>query len=190
MTKQELRTIYLTKRKELNEAEVAARSEAICDRLFSITDFGKMRVVHIFLPMRRNNEPNSWLIIDRLRRDYPEIKISVPRVKPGTGELDHIYLEKDSDFKDNIWGIPEISNGETTLLNDIDLVLVPLLAFDVAGNRVGYGKGFYDRFLGECGENTIRTGISLFEVVEQIDDIDEFDQALHYCITPFQVHAF
>jgi 5-formyltetrahydrofolate cyclo-ligase len=190
MTKRELRKIYLTKRKELNPSEVAARSEAICDRLFSNTDFRSMRVVHVFLPMKRNNEPNSWLIIDRLRKNYPAIRISVPRVKPGTGELDHIYLENASEFKESNWGIPEVTDGEATLLKDIDLVLVPVLAFDVAGNRVGYGKGFYDRFLSECPQNTIRTGISLFEAIEQIDDVEDFDQALQYCVTPFQVHAF
>lgn len=190
MTKHELRRIYLSKRKELYASEVAARSEAICDQLFSVTDFTGISVVHSFLPMKRNNEPNSWLIIGRLRKDYPHISISVPRVRPGTGELDHFFLEKDSDLQNSTWDIPEVSDGKPTLVKDIDLVLVPLLAFDLAGNRVGYGKGFYDRFLSECRENTIRTGISLFEAVEKIEGIDEFDQPLHYCITPFQVHAF
>lgn len=190
MTKQELRSIFLSKRRQLTESELAARSQAICDNFFSIVDFQNIRVVHIFLPIRRNNEPDTWQIIQRLRTVGKGVRISVPRVNVHSGSLEHFYLEANSDLRENEWGIPEIHFGETTPIADIDLVLVPLLVFDLAGNRVGYGKGFYDRFLNQCRVTTTRVGISLFEGVEQIDDIDEFDQPLHYCVTPYDVHAF
>jgi 5-formyltetrahydrofolate cyclo-ligase len=55
------------------------------------------------------------------------------------------------------------------------VVFVPLLAFDKKGNRVGYGKGFYDAFLSKCKPETIKIGLSFFEAEETIDDVFEND---------------
>ena len=67
---------------------------------------------------------------------------------------------------------------------EIDLILVPLLAFDTYGYRVGYGKGYYDKFLKECREDLVKIGFSYFDPVDVIDDINAFDVKLTYCITP------
>jgi 5-formyltetrahydrofolate cyclo-ligase len=190
MTKQELRIFYFGKRKELTKSEVEVRSKLICENFFLRIDLTLINVVHTFLPIKKNNEPDSWLIINRLKKDFPRIKISVPKVTSLTGKLLHYYLEPASSLLENPWGIPEIHEGETTRPEEIDMVLIPLLAFDLAGNRVGYGKGFYDKFLEECNPTTLRIGLSLFEGVERIDDIETYDQPLHYCITPTDVHTF
>jgi 5-formyltetrahydrofolate cyclo-ligase len=72
----------------------------------------------------------------------------------------------------------------------IDVVFVPLLAFDKKGHRVGYGKGFYDKFLSECKPETIKIGLSFFEPEELISDVFEDDVTLNYCVTPNGVYAF
>jgi 5-formyltetrahydrofolate cyclo-ligase len=70
------------------------------------------------------------------------------------------------------------------------VVFVPLLAFDTLGNRVGYGKGFYDQFLSECQPETIKIGLSFFEAENTITDVFEKDVRLDFCITPKKCYRF
>lgn len=87
-------------------------------------------------------------------------------------------------------GIPEPVGGTVTEPSEIDLILMPLLAFDKRGHRVGYGKGFYDRFLRSCRADCIKAGLSLFPPEEKIDDVAEFDQPMTMAITPESVFRF
>ncbi len=75
-------------------------------------------------------------------------------------------------------------------MSSIDWVLVPLLAFDRRGHRVGYGKGFYDRFLAGCRSDARKIGLSLFAPVVAIDDIGSQDVALDAVVTPDRVWTF
>ena len=70
------------------------------------------------------------------------------------------------------------------------MVLVPLLCFDESGHRVGYGKGFYDRFLTKCRPDTQKVGLSYFPPVKEITDADSFDIRLDLCLTPEKVWRF
>lgn len=116
-------------------------------------------------------------------------KVVVPKVY-----TDHIlrhYLLTDSTIlQPNKWNIPEPVNGVEVPASKIDVVFVPLLAFDQLGNRVGYGKGFYDRFLRECRDGIIKVGLSLFEAEDFIEDTDENDIPLDYCVTPKKIYSF
>jgi 5-formyltetrahydrofolate cyclo-ligase len=69
-------------------------------------------------------------------------------------------------------------------------VLIPLLAFDRQGFRVGYGKGFYDRFLSLLSQKTIKIGLSNFAPVERIEDINKYDVKMDFCVTTEQVWHF
>ena len=73
---------------------------------------------------------------------------------------------------------------------EIDLVIVPLLCFDKKGNRVGYGKGYYDRFLKQCRKDCIKIGFSYFDPIDQVEDINKFDVKLDYGITPDAIYQF
>ena len=84
----------------------------------------------------------------------------------------------------------EPAGGKPVSEDQIDVVIVPLLVFDEKGNRVGYGKGFYDRFLSRCREDVIKIGLSFFDAEKRIDDTDEFDIPLTYCITPGKIYEF
>jgi 5-formyltetrahydrofolate cyclo-ligase len=81
-------------------------------------------------------------------------------------------------------------DGLEVPVSKIDVVFVPLLAFDKNGNRVGYGKGFYDNFLAKCREDVIKIGLSFFEPEEIIDDVFKTDIRLDYCVTPFGINNF
>lgn len=99
-------------------------------------------------------------------------------------------LTDKTDFDKNDWDIPEPKDGAEIAVRKIDVVFLPLLAFDVRGHRVGYGKGFYDRFLGECREDVVKVGLSLFQAELLIEDVDEHDIPMDYCVTPNKTYFF
>ena len=68
--------------------------------------------------------------------------------------------------------------------------MIPLLAFDKKGFRVGFGKGYYDKFLARCKPNVIKAGLSFFDPVDEINDISGFDIPLNFCITPKEIFSF
>lgn len=103
--------------------------------------------------------------------------------------MENIYFENDNQLEKVRWDILEPIRGTRTPSEKIDLVVVPLLAFDLQGHRVGYGKGFYDRFLKECQPNCKKVGLSLFEPVEAIE-YSENDIQLSLCITPSEIYRF
>ena len=72
----------------------------------------------------------------------------------------------------------------------LDVVFVPLLIFDLQGQRVGYGKGYYDRFLGQCKKEVIKIGLSFFEPVATIEDLNPYDIPLDYGVTPNGTFTF
>ena len=93
-------------------------------------------------------------------------------------------------IKPNAWNIPEPVGGIQIQPEQIDVIFVPLLAYDVKGNRVGYGKGFYDQFLSQCRPNSIKIGLSFFAPEEQIEDLHEADVSLNFCVSPHTISRF
>lgn len=189
MTKQELRRLYLEKRMALSESEYFQLSRQLCENFFSYTDLSFIKIVHCFLPIVERQEPDTWLIIDRIRREFPHIRLSVPRVNHETETLENIFFEGLHQLEKNKWGILEPKQGVPTPSEKIDMVIVPLLAFDRKGHRVGYGKGYYDKFLSGCKIEVSKVGLSLFDPSAQIPS-DPFDVILTHCITPGACYSF
>ncbi len=190
MHKPEFRKRYLEKRKSLTEGELAQYNQQLYHRFFSHFDLSFLQVIHLYLPLEKNKEPDTWPILDRIRREFPHIKISIPKINNQTSELENFYFEGMHEIKNNAWGIPEPKQGVPTISAEIDLVLIPLLLFDEKGNRVGYGKGFYDRFLKQCRPDCKKIGLSFFDPVAIIADVNEQDVKIDYCITPKEVYSF
>jgi len=188
MNKDQLRKIYLAKRLALTENEHHELSNKICERFFGEIDLSTIKVLHIFFPIESKREPNTWLMINQLRNQYPHIQLVIPRVKDNA--LENIFLEDISQVVETKWGMLEPMNGTLAQPQELDLVLVPLLAFDKQGHRIGYGKGFYDRFLHACRPDCHKIGISLFEPEEVINEKLEADVMLNQCITPFKIYSF
>ena len=187
MTKKELRKIYLNRRKELSDEAFRQLNERLCDNLFVKVKVSQIQVLHTFLPIEKNREVNTWLIIDRIRKDFPQVRISVPKINNQTSELEHYYFEDKDQLETNTWEIPEPIKGVPTPIEKIDAVLVPLLAFDRQGHRLGYGRGFYDRFLANCRPHCMKIGLTFFEMEEKIEGIGEKDIPLDMVITPESV---
>jgi 5-formyltetrahydrofolate cyclo-ligase len=104
--------------------------------------------------------------------------------------MEAVACHADTIFEANAINILEPLETEVIDPLDIDMVLVPMLAFDDRGNRVGFGKGYYDRYLSRCRQDCIKVGLSYFEAVDSINDANEFDVPLNFCITPQKVYVF
>ena len=120
----------------------------------------------------------------------PGLRVVIPKTQWDDGTMQHYLYDDNTVLVKNKFDILEPAGGELVLENQVDLVLLPLLAFDEKGYRVGYGKGFYDRFLSHCREDVIKIGLSFFDAEKRIDDTDEFDIPLTYCITPGKIYEF
>ena len=184
MTKGELRKLFLRKRVDLPAADYFLLNEKICDHFFEDVDLTGVRVLHTFLPIEKNREVNTWLIIDRLKLEFPSLRIAVPKINNQSGLLDNFYFEEAGQLENNLWGIPEPKYGVPTPTKEIDAVLVPLLACDAMGHRVGYGRGFYDKFLSTCRPDCRKIGLSFFDVVDKIAGTSENDVRLNLIVTP------
>lgn len=192
MTKTELRRQFLSQRKALPKDGVEFKSQQIC-QLFLGQEWVKPKsTIHTFLPISRQNEVNTWPIVHRLWQEFPQVQVAVSVTDTEAYQLTHYVLTPDSILVENRWKIPEpLAEGALLISTQtIDIVLVPLLAFDQTGHRVGYGAGFYDRFLADCRPDCLKIGVSLFAPIAQIDDTDETDIALDVCITPDKIWFF
>ena len=190
MQKSILRKQYLIKRKALSSEEIKAKSQQICDLFFQEIDLKSIKFVHIFLPIKKQNEINTFLIIRKLQEDYPQINIVVSRSNFDNFEMQHFILEEEN-LIENKWGISEPLDSKLEIQpQQIDLVVIPLLCFDKQGNRIGYGKGFYDRFLQKCSSKALKVGFCLEEPIKVIEDLNEFDVKMDVCITPCDVWKF
>ncbi|GAB3036686.1 5-formyltetrahydrofolate cyclo-ligase [Spirosoma pulveris] len=196
MTKSALRQALLAQRKALTADEVAHRSDLIAGRFFTYLEENGFTdasiIIHTFLPIKRHNEVNTWAIIEPIWLSFPHIHISVPVTDEYNQQLLNYTIFPGTPLVTNRLGIPEPAVGSRyeTALEQISIVLVPLLAFDKQGHRVGYGGGYYDRFLAGCRPDCLKVGLSLFEAVDEITDIEPTDVKLDFCITPEQTYRF
>lgn len=181
MRKQELRKIYKQKRKKLSAFEIDCCQENIYQQVFKI-DFRKINTIHIFLSIERLLEVNTNPIIDFLLLKNKTVVVSVSDFSKNT--LTHFLFDRKTKLKVSSYGIPEPVNGIEIDAEKIDLVFVPLLISDEKNYRVGYGKGFYDRFLSECRSDVKTIGLNFFKPIDCIEDVKEFDIPLNQVIYP------
>lgn len=185
MTKKDLRLDFKKRRKNISRQFLASASLGIANNVLKIPiwDFD---FYHTFLPISNKKEPDTSYLLSVLQGK--DKNIVLPKV---SGQhLKHYLLTDSTKLKNSNWNIPEPENGIEISPEKIDVVFVPLLAFDKNGNRIGYGKGFYDNFLASCRSGTIKVGLSLFAPVKKITDVLETDIPLDYCVTPEKNYSF
>lgn len=185
-TKKELRSRYRALRSQLSAEERDKASLAITNHLLKIPIWD-CEYYHIFLQIAEQMEVDTSYVITLLQGRDKEIVI--PRVC-GPMALEHILLTDNTRIRKNKWNIPEPENGLEVPVSRIEVVFVPLLAFDRQGHRVGYGGGFYDKFLSECGPGTIKVGLSFFEPLDEISERESHDIPLDFGVTPKATYAF
>lgn len=187
MKKKELRLKYKNLRKNLSSNDIESKSLAIANNLLQLNIWNKT-YFHIFLPIVEQNEVDTEFILQILAGKDKEIVISKSDFE--TREMSHFLLTDNTKIAKNEYNIPEPVNGLPVPTEMIELVFIPLLAYDKKGNRVGYGKGFYDKFLSQCKPSVIKIGLSFFEPEEKIEDVLETDVKLDFCVTSGEVFRF
>lgn len=187
MFKKELRQKYKELRQGLTPDAIEDKSLAIANRLLQL-DIWDRTYYHLFLSIEEQKEIDTEFILQVLAGKDKEIVVS--KSDFATLEMTHYLLTDNTKFKKNEYNIPEPVDGLEVPVTKIDVVFVPLLAFDLNGNRVGYGKGFYDKFLANCQPKTIKIGLSFFEIEDKIEDISQNDIQLDFCVTPKRIFTF
>lgn len=189
MLKKDIRKTYREKRSALSISDMDKMNDLMLVQ-FQTVQLPFLHSVLSYWPIEENNEPDSHLITEFLRFRNPELRISYPvsdfsdhSMKAVATDIDTAFLKKDL----NIF---EPQSGTVVSAEELDLVIVPLLAFTKYGYRVGYGKGFYDQYLAGCREDCLKIGLSWFPPIDAIQDTNEFDVPLSLCITPQDVYVF
>jgi len=187
MLKKDVRKTYLQRRLELSVEEVEDKSIKIAKRFLHWLP-KSVFTVHIYLPIQHKREIDTWPIVQELwKRD---INIVVPIMNITDGTLSSWVLTPQTQLQKNIWGVSEPLSSNFVDFRAIDLVVLPLLAFDLQGFRVGYGKGYYDKFLNQFDHQPIKVGLSFFEAIGKISNVHEADIAMDHCIIPDRIISF
>ncbi len=188
MDKETLRSNYKSLRKALSQEEVSTFSEKITTSFldFLFQNPGIIHI-HIFFSIRRLNEVDTLPLFNQLRKmGYSLYTSEVNKEKDSLNTLD---LSGVTGFELDDWGIPNPIGAKRAEPSSIQLVIIPLLAYDLSGNRLGYGKGYYDKFLATLDGSVLKVGLSFFPPEGRIP-ADEHDIGLNICITPEQIHQF
>lgn len=187
LSKKDLRKKYKELRSKLSEDEIDDLSMDIANNLLKMSIW-EQSFYHVFLSIQNKKEINTEFILHILQGKDKNIVVSKSNFENNT--LEHILLTDGTILKLNSWGIPEPTDGIPIPEDKIQVVFIPLLAFDEKGNRIGYGKGFYDKFLAKCNPDTLKIGLSFFSPEKEIKEVLPTDIRLDYCVTPLNVYTF
>ena len=187
MNKNQIRLQYKKLREEITPDQNEEWSLEIANNLLKLPIWDHS-YYHLFLSISEKKEIDTQAILHILQGKDKNVVLSKSDFKNGSL---HNYLLTDSTvIKKNSWGIPEPVAGIEIPPNNIEVVFVPLLAFDEKGNRIGYGKGFYDRFLSQCTKEVVKVGLSFFEAEKNTLEATPEDVPLDYCVTPQKIYKF
>lgn len=186
MEKEQLRRLFKQRRLELSDEQVKQLDGQVLAGLQEL-DYTRISFLHVYLAIRRFKEFDLKDFIVWIRETHPLVRIVVSQTDFDTGMLRHFVMDEHTIIVENRWGIPEPANEHELIEispEQLDAVLVPLLAYDRYGNRLGYGKGFYDRFLRECRDDILKIGISYFDPLDEPIPADEWDMPLDKVVCP------
>ena len=189
MTKTELRNIYKQKRRDILPKEKLRLDDLLLIQ-FQQMYFPQVAVLLTYWPADMHIEPNTHLFSGFLRHTIPGLQIAYPVIDKATSTFVARLIDDGTVYTTNSYGIAEPKEGIIIEPHEIDLVFVPMLICDKQGYRVGFGKGFYDRYLAACHEDVVKVGFNYFEPVDKIDDTQPFDVPLDYCVTTENIYEF
>lgn len=187
MLKHDIRTLFLHKR-----AELPKKVKDELNRKIASTFLDQLheshKTIHIYLPILSKNEIDTWPLIRQLWE--LEKNVVVPIMHCSENKLTNCLLSKNTALSDNKWSVPEPVHRKAIENEKIDVVVLPLLAYDKSGYRVGYGKGYYDKFLTNLSSDVLKIGLSYFPPIDKISDMKSWDIPVDLCITPQKIYQF
>ncbi len=159
--KNKLRYEYLKKRDKIEPFLRYTYSTMILSKIKKMKEYEDSKIVMFYLSY--GSEVITDMMINEFLSDGKEVAVPVIQ-NPGDGIMTAVKIDKLEDCIDKVYGIrqPEFNEDDVVAGNEIDLIFVPGIAFDTNGYRIGYGKGYYDRWL-KGTDVSKRVGIA-FEV--------------------------
>ncbi|NVJ86888.1 MAG: 5-formyltetrahydrofolate cyclo-ligase [Algoriphagus sp.] len=186
--KSEIRKKYKQKRASLSASEKEDRSQAIFNKLVQwLENWNSSKRVHMYFPIQKQGEVNTYPILHWFWEQGWEVYGSV--VDRESDKMFTVRIPKGMEFVEDKWGIPVPQPIDKAIQASFDLILVPLLAFDQEGWRIGFGKGYYDQFLAALEFEPVKVGLSFFDS-EELLPREPHDIPLNFCITPEKVIRF
>lgn len=170
-------------RSSISSEDIFRRSYAIYNTLVRIVDFKKIRTISCYLDF--DNEVATYLFIMHCLEHG--VDIVVPKISSDEMIFKYISLDDSKKLDENKYGILEpTDDAKDCLVSDIDIFIVPALAFDESGCRLGYGKGFYDRVLKQ-NKHALRIGLSYcFQILPFLPS-DEHDEFVDIMVTEHNI---
>ena len=193
MLKAAIRQQALALRKNLSDEKWLSMNSAIQKNLLDfLRAFPAGTKILSFQAIVDKREIDLSATHEKLTKTPFEFQKGFPRANPADRSLQTYLTNEATRFERSSWGIwePEPSSSQELQAKDWDVVLVPLLAVDQNGHRVGYGKGFYDRFLAETKSECVSLGISMSAPIDAISDLHAHDIPLDLAISPEGIHRF
>ncbi len=182
LSKSEIRKTTLANRKKLSHEEYEYLSKQLVESFIQQIAFKGNEIVSIFLPIKKQKEPNTFLLIEKLVELYPNLRFCVPVIIGN--RMFQVKWSLERPLISNIWDIPEpIPPYEFVESMDINYVITPLLAFNDGLFRIGYGKGLYDKFFTNEGFRGCKVGYCLSSNPSDFE-ADDHDISLDVIITP------
>ena len=164
----------------LSDPERADASRRIAERVTSLEAYRQARTVMLFLSMADEVDTRP-ILDDALRRG---VSVAAPRVVRGTRDMvARPVRDPEQDVAPGAWGIPEPVRGTPIAPDEIEFVLVPGLAFDRFGRRLGRGAGFYDRFMSADGFSAFRCAVAFDCQIVAAVPVDSHDMPVQCIVT-------
>lgn len=168
MDKKALRRQIRAQKRAMSEEQIVAASKRLADKFFKTRQYAEAKTVYGYLPY--NQEVRTVPILRRALDDGK--RVAVPKVYGD--EMRFIFITGFDELENSEMGIPEPVADDPVADDPTALVIMPGLAFDAQGNRIGYGGGFYDKFLyAEPNHPTVALCYD-FQMFHRLD-ADEFD---------------
>ena len=182
MTKSEFRTYCRTMRQHMTDEDYQLQCRKILVQTVSVPEILQASTVLSYWPKLQVREIdtrplNCWLRSNGSTVLLPMIEPNLPLNRMHWGEFD-----REQDFVVNRWGISEPSVSSTIDDEQIDVILVPGLGFDIHGHRVGYGGGFYDRMFASV--KAFKIGFTIDACLHQTIPTESHDIPVDLIVTP------
>ena len=168
MNKQELRQAIRARKRAMTEEDILRRSEILAEKFARSNAYRAAKTIYGYLPYNQEvrTVPMLWRALEEGKR------VAVPKVYGD--DMKFIYLDDLSQVAKGYAGIPEPVADGPVAQDETALVLMPGLAFDRAGHRIGYGGGFYDKFLAREPHHPTVALCYDFQVMDRLET-EEFD---------------
>ena len=180
-----LRKVYKDNRSNTPIGQFKELCKGILDNLIELSIWDK-DIYHVYLSIESKNEVDTNDIISFILNKNK--RVIVPKIL--NKNLIHFEIDQNTKFTTNKLGIREPISKVSFDTSLIEIIIVPLLVFDKNGHRVGYGEGYYDRFMSNIKDDVIKVGLSLFDPIDKISDINDKDIPLNFVVTPTRTFNF